>query len=147
MYDNEIFRFDRGAFFGGTIIVLIYEMPDDENHVEVHVRLLNGFCERMKSKQFLMQKKELEKIKSFLEGILDWKTEYKDEQTAGILDGYGWEIEYDYNNFSFSSQGYECYPPDYQENISGLQEIIEDLCAGYDSDHYDVQNRIERINL
>ena len=142
----KIFRFGRGAFFGGSLRTSIYSLSDDTRNVLVRMDPYNFFyIVKMPAHKFLMPVDELRKITAVLNTIRNWKEEYRCKDK--ILDGYGWHIEYHSDDFKYLSHGYESYPENYCEKFSELQTIIEDLCLKYDPDRYDWKGREERINL
>lgn len=144
---NILFKFERGAFFGGFLKILIRALLDDPDNVSVEVNPKNGFryIYHMKDQEFIMPAAEMARIESFLKTILYWKEKYYTRED--ILDGYGWGIEYHCRGFDFESDGYESYPEDYRAKMTELQTIIEDLCQEYNPDGYEPSGRQLRIEL
>lgn len=135
-----IFRFERGAFFGGT---LCYEIEKSKVDISLSCHNMNGFA-WMKNYQISIPEAELIELFRVLEPIRKWKNDYQTENM--ILDGYGWSISYNYAGNKVASKGYEKYPADYRRVVKEIQCKIEDLCKKYDPD-YDEMGKEERINL
>ena len=140
MRDNEIFYFERGAYFAGT---LTYTIEVIEDRYIFKGRAFNDFC-WMKDIEFEIPEKEIIKLERLLKPTTKWKRKYtsKDE----ILDGYGWDIVFKYKDTQLKSSGYEKYPLNYNRVVRNLQLFIERLGVKYDGD-YQREGRKERLEL
>ena len=76
---------------------------------------------------------------------MKWKEEY--QSTLGILDGFGWSIEYCYKGIKVKSSGYESFPSNYNKVVNELQEYMETLCKKYAADKYKEEEAEDRKRL
>lgn len=137
---DEIFYFERGAFFSGR---LEYKIIETTEKYIFSGRGMNAFY-RMKRIEFELPERELSNLRKVLDAICKWDSEYKTD--ARILDGYGWSLYFCHGNDRIESHGYEAYPSNYKEVIKRLQEYIENICAKYDS-NYETTDRETRLAL
>lgn len=137
---EEIFYFERGAFFSGQ---LVYKIIKVNGKYIFTGRGMNAFY-RMKKVEFELPESELNNLRKVLDAICEWDSEYKTD--AHILDGYGWSLYFFHDGEKLESHGYESYPLNYKEVIIGLQEYIETICAKYNGD-YEAEGREKRIAL
>jgi len=137
---DEIFIFERGAFFSGQ---LDYKIIKTNGKYIFSGRGMNAFW-GMKRVEFEVPESELNNLRKVLDAICEWDSEYKTD--AHVLDGYGWSLYFCYDGDRIESHGYEAYPPNYKEVIIELQEYIESICAKYDGD-YEAVRRDKRIAL
>ena len=137
---KEVFRFERGAYFGGSLEYAIYECESD--------MLFEGYPGNdfawMKRYSFRFLKSEMSIVLGALDIVRRWETYYEGEED--IDDGETWDIMYEYNGISIHSGGYEVYPDDYREGITTLQNAMEELCAKY-SDFYSKVGLKKRLEL
>lgn len=137
---DEIFYFERGAFFSGQ---LVYKIIKVNGKYIFSGRGMNAFY-RMKRVKFELPEIELNNLRKVMDAICEWDSEYKAD--THILDGYGWSLYFYHDGGRIESRGYEAYPLNYKEVIIGLQEYIENICAKYDGD-YETEGREKRIAL
>jgi len=137
---DEIFYFERGAFFSGQ---LVYKIIKVNGKYIFTGHGMNAFY-RMKKVEFELPERELNNLRKVLDAICKWDSEYKTD--AHILDGYGWSLYFCHGSDRIESHGYEAYPSNYKEVIIVLQEYIEAICAKYNGD-YETEGREKRIAL
>lgn len=137
---DEIFVFERGAFFSGQ---LCYKIIKTDGKYIFSGRGMNAFY-RMKRIEFELPENELNNLYKVLEAVCEWKAEYKPD--AHIFDGYGWSLYFCHEGDRIESHGYEAYPSNYKKVIKGLQEYIENICAKYDS-NYETAGLEKRLAL
>ena len=137
---KEVFRFERGSYFSGSLEYVIYECDSDMLFEEDSG---NDFL-WMKQYSFLFPKSEMSIVLDALAIVRRWETYYEGEED--IDDGETWDIMYDYNGISIHSGGYEAYPDDYREGITALQNAMEELCAKY-SAFYSKMGLKKRLEL
>lgn len=137
---NEIFYFERGAFFAGNLDYRI--IFEDERFI------LNGYPRNdffwMEPIKFEIPVKEIVRLQRLLKPVSKWKKKYENEDM--ILDGYGWNIYFCYKGCLIESYGYEKYPRDYDRVRRKLQLFIEWLGIKY-NDNYQAKGRKDRIEL
>nr|WP_304101162.1 hypothetical protein [Mitsuokella multacida] len=137
MGEKAIFRFDRGAFFSVQLNYVI-------ENLHFMMKAYNDFHD-MQCFEFDITDEDLQEIGTILNPVKNWKSKYTNPD--GILDGFGWEIEYRYKGVKIKSEGYEEYPADYEEVVKELQEYIETLCKKYATDQYKEDEAEERMRL
>ena len=137
---NEIFYFERGAFFAGS---LMYKIEAFEGKYILKGIPYNDFC-WMDDIEFEIPEKEILCLEKLLKPVLKWKKQYetKDE----IFDGYGWDIYFQYKDRFIKTQGYEKYPINYRKVIKKLQLFLEQLGEKY-NENYQSEGKSERIEL
>lgn len=135
--EKEMFSFERGAFFGGSL---------DYQIIDMHflMRPYNAFY-YMQQCEFDVTEKELCEIGRIITPVMKWKENYSSEES--ILDGYGWHIKYSYKGINIYSYGYEAYPEEYKLIIGKLQNYIESLCKKYAPDVYSEEEAARRRRL
>lgn len=139
-HENEIFYFERGAYFGGT---LMYWIEAKDNKFILRGQPYNNF-HWMDNIEFEIPEKEIDKLIKLLNPVLKWKGKYEAEYE--ILDGYGWDIRFKFNDIKIKTGGYEKYPRDYCKVIKRLQLFIERLGAKY-NEEYQKDGYKERLEL
>jgi len=135
--EKEMFSFERGEFFGGSLDYRIKNM-------HFSMRPYNAFC-KMQQCEFDITERELLKIVSIIAPVTKWKENY--DNTEFILDGYGWHIKYSYKGVNIYSHGYEAYPEDYKLVIGELQNYMEELCKKYAPEGYSEEEAVRRRSL
>ena len=138
--ENEIFYFERGAFFSGSLMYRI-ELIEGKYILKGHP--YNDFC-WMDSIEIEIPEKEIVRLEKVLKPVMKWKKKYESKEE--ILDGYGWNIFFKYKDTQIQSSGYERYPLNYGKVIRDLQLFIERLGVKYDDD-YQREGRKERLEL
>lgn len=88
---------------------------------------------------------DIYKIAAIVAPVMKWKEEY--QSTLGILDGFGWSIEYCYKGIRVKSSGYESFPSNYNKVVNELQEYMETLCKKYAADKYKEDEAKDRRRL
>ena len=137
---KEVFYFERGAFFGGT---LMYKIENMDNKFVFKGRAYNDF-HWMPNMEFEIPEKELDKLVQLLEPVLKWKEKYQIEND--VLDGYGWSIRCKYKDTLIKTNGYEKYPSDYRQIIQSLQGFIEEVGKKYNA-KYQIEGFEKRMKL
>ena len=137
---NEIFYFERGAYFSGS---LEYKIELIEGKYILKGRAYNDFC-WMDAVKFEIPAEEIMSLEKLLKPVAKWEQEY--ETQDDILDGYGWDIYFKYGSTLIETSGYEKYPRNYDRIVSALQRFIERLGIKY-NEKYQREGRKERIKL
>lgn len=137
---KEVFYFERGAFFGGS---LTYRIEVSNNKYILIGYAHNGFC-WMDNIEFEIPEKELDKLVQLLEPVLKWKEKYQIEND--VLDGYGWSIRCKYKDTLIKTNGYEKYPSDYRKIIQSVQGFIEEVGKKYNA-KYQIEGFEKRMKL
>lgn len=137
---NEIFYFERGAYFSGS---LEYKIELIEGKYILKGQAYNGFC-WMDAMKFEIPAEEIVRLEKLLKPVAKWKQEYETQDE--IYDGYGWDIYFKYGGMLIETSGYEKYPRNYDRIVSVLQKFIERLGIKY-NEKYQREGRKERIKL
>ncbi len=135
--EKVMFSFERGAFFSGSLDYKIQNM-------HFSMRPYNAF-HTMQRFEFDVTEEDIYKIAAIVAPVMKWKEEY--QSTLGILDGFGWSIEYCYKGIKVKSSGYESFPSNYNKVVNELQEYMETLCKQYAADKYNEDEAKDRRRL
>lgn len=133
------FEFGRGGYNGGSLNYTIYPLKEA---FLFRGEAFNDFA-YMKQYCFCFPFDGIKEISKIIER-LDWLDDYETEED--VDDGYGWDIEYDYNGVIFKSGGYHAWPKNYEVVVTKLQRAIEKICWKYAPD-YSEEGIKERIAL
>lgn len=137
---KKVFWFERGAHFAGNLKYTIWEMEDC---MLFEGRSSNEFHD-MRDYEFCFPKRKMKRIAVILKLTCGWKRRYATDDD--ILDGYGWNIEADFDGIHITTGGYEVYPFGYWVVTRMLQREMEVLCEKYAKD-YTIKGRWERMKL
>lgn len=137
---KEIFSFERGAYFAGSLAYTIWEMRDC---MLFESRAYNDF-HNMKDYHFRMPKSAIGKLMHAVEKASSWEADYQNPDN--IMDGYGWHIRFHYSGISIITEGYVAYPPDFSKVVKRIQKEIEELCKEY-ARNYSADGLKKRLSL
>lgn len=143
-YPNQVFYFERGAYFDGYLSYAISKTLEGNNQYLFQGSHGNDFS-GMQDVEFLITPEEVQTIIDSAKAILFWENNYQSEEE--ILDGYGFSIAVDWKNIKKAVEGYDLFPANHRKTVSSIQCAIEKLCSKHKVGSRELQNKVKRMGL